>query len=276
LQANEIRSAEPVATKILQVATDAAHAAAEVIRSAAPGLRSLEWVEKGAADFVTEVDKAAEARIAAVVHSEFPDARIIGEELSPDDSAQDGALTFIVDPLDGTTNFLHAFPHYAVSIGVLRQNELTAAVVLNVPRGDVFTAVAGGGAKLNGADVRVSSIDSTSRSLIGTGFPFKNPEMLDEYARQFVDVSRHTAGIRRPGSAALDLADVACGRFDGFWELTLAPWDVAAGILLIREAGGIVTDLHGSPAVAGHGAVVAGNPFIHSWLLRTVQSPSNS
>jgi len=276
LQANEIRSGQSVATRILRIATEAAYAAAQVINAAAPRLRSLEWVEKGAADFVTEVDKAAEARIADVVHAGFPDALIVGEELSPDDSFGAGALAFIVDPLDGTTNFLHAFPHYAVSIGVMHENELTAAVILNVPRGDLFTAIAGGGAQLNGSNVRVSSIDSTSRSLIGTGFPFKNPEMLDEYARQFVEVSRHTAGIRRPGSAALDLADVACGRFEGFWELTLAPWDVAAGILLVREAGGIVTDLRGSPAVAGHGAIVAGNSFIHPWLLRTLQALSNS
>ena len=151
------------------------------------------------------------------------------------------------------------------------RGELCAGVVLNVPRGDLFTATRGGGTRLNGNHVTVSSIDSTSRALIGTGFPFKNPDLLDQYAKQFVEISRHTAGVRRAGSAALDLADVACGRFDGFWELVLAPWDVAAGILLVREAGGIVTDIRGNHAQVKHGAYVAGNPQIHPWLVESIR-----
>jgi myo-inositol-1(or 4)-monophosphatase len=260
----------------LAAAVHAATEAANVIRQSAPELGKLEWIEKAAADFVTEVDRGAESAILGALRTEFPGAVIVGEELSPEADSTSDTLTFIVDPLDGTTNFLHGFPHYAVSIGVLYGAELVAAVVHNVPRGDTYTASVGKGTQLNGTTVAVSSIDSTSRALIGTGFPFKNPELLETYARQFVAVSRETAGIRRAGSAALDLADVACGRFDGFWELVLAPWDVAAGILLVREAGGIVTDIAGATAIATHGAYVAGNSAIHPWLLQTVRRAARS
>lgn len=263
-----------LATKALDVAIIAARAAAEVIADAAPRVGSLEWVEKSAADFVTEVDRAAETVIAGLIGAAFPDAVVVGEELSAGDALDSGGLTFVVDPLDGTTNFLHGFPHYAVSIGVMDGGSLVAGVVLNVPRGDMFTASAGGGTFLNGDAVSVSEVESTNRALIGTGVPFKNHELLQGYARQFVEVSRHTAGIRRAGSAALDLADVACGRFDGFWELTLAPWDVAAGIILVREAGGVVTDLDGVEVSPVQGAYVAGNPAMHRWLMQTVHDAS--
>ncbi|MDO8500679.1 MAG: inositol monophosphatase family protein [Gemmatimonadaceae bacterium] len=278
MQANEypgLRDSESP-REILDVAVEAARAAAEVIGDAAPGLDSLVWVEKGAADFVTEVDRGAEARLTEVIRSRFPDAAIVGEELTPDGATLGDGLTFIADPLDGTTNFLHGFPHYAVSIGVMRDADLIAAVVMNAARGDLFTACVGQGTYLNGERVSVSSLSTPSRGLIGTGFPFKAPELLESYARQFVEVSRHTAGIRRAGSAALDLADVASGRFDGFWELVLAPWDIAAGILLIREAGGIVTDIAGSRKLPSHGPVVAGNPDIHRWLLRTLHGAGAS
>jgi myo-inositol-1(or 4)-monophosphatase len=260
----------------LAVAVVAARRASKLILESVSGIGDLEWVEKASADFVTEVDRAAEAAITKVVRAEFPDAIIIGEELTPEAAMSGDELTFISDPLDGTTNFLHGFPHYAVSIGAMHKSEMIAAVVVNVPRGDIFTARAGHGTKLNDKPVTVSSIDSTSRALIGTGFPFKNLEVLEEYSRQFIEVTRHTSGIRRAGSAALDLADVACGRFDGFWELVLAPWDVAAGILLVREAGGIVTDTAGRPAPIAHGPIVAGNPVIHPWLLQTVQAATDS
>lgn len=266
----------PLISSALHTAIEAARAAADVIRDAAPGIGTLEWEEKSAADFVTEVDRSAETRIAETVRSVFPDAVILGEELSPEAASSPGRLTFIADPLDGTTNFLHGFPHYSVSIGVMHEQSLVAGVVLNVPRGDLFTASLGNGTRLNDAIVRVSSIDSTPRALIGTGFPFKNPALLEAYSRQLVEASRHTAGIRRAGSAALDLADVACGRFDGFWELVLAPWDVAAGIMLIREAGGIVTNLDGESVQPVHGPIVAGNPHIYPWLLETVQRASTS
>jgi myo-inositol-1(or 4)-monophosphatase len=273
LQANDtaVQIDKSLARAALAAAVKAAERAARVIRDAAPGLAALEWVEKGTADFVTEVDKAAEAAIAETIAESFPDAMLVGEELTPGDGLFGDGLTFIADPLDGTTNFLHAYPQYAVSIGVLNGRELIAAVVLNVPRGDLFTASVGDGTWLNGEIVRVSTTKNPSRALIGTGFPFKNPDLLDQYARQFIAINRRTAGIRRAGSAALDLADVACGRFDGFWELVLAPWDTAAGLLLVREAGGIVTDASGAPCIPSHGAVVAGNADIHPWLLNAIQ-----
>ncbi len=265
-----------LATKAVQVGVRAAEAAADLVRAAASGLGSLVWVSKGTADFVTEVDQGAEARITEVISEAFPDAMILGEELTSENALDRSGLTFIVDPLDGTTNFLHGYPHYATSIGVVSEGTLIAGVILNVARGDLFTATLGGGASLNGRPMRVSQLSDISRALIGTGFPFKNPDTLEDYSRQFVEVSKHTAGLRRAGAAALDLADVACGRFDGFWELALAPWDVAAGILLIREAGGIVTDFAGSPAQPEHGAVVAGNPIIHPWLLHTLHGVADS
>jgi myo-inositol-1(or 4)-monophosphatase len=259
-----------VARRALECAVTAARAAADEINRAAPSLRSLKWVEKGVADYVTEVDRAAESRIAEIVGREFPSALMLAEELTPDVAMSAGRIVFIVDPLDGTTNFLHGYPQYSVSIAVYDGFDHLAAVVLNVARGDLFTATAGGGTALNGVPVRVSPETSPARALIGTGFPFRNPDLLERYARQFVDVSRQVAGVRRAGSAALDLADVACGRFDAFWELVLAPWDIAAGLILVREAGGVVTDLGGSELGPAHGPVVAGNPDVHRWLLRVL------
>lgn len=261
-----------LARAALDTAVTAARAAASVISAAAPGLGSIEWVEKGTADFVTEVDREAESRIAEVIAATFPDAILVAEEMTPDIASSRNGLTFIADPLDGTTNFLHGYPQYAVSIGVLQGGELIAGVVLNVARGDLFTAAAGCGTQLDGRTVKVSEQDQPGRALVGTGFPFKNPDLLERYAAQFVEINRRAAGIRRAGSAALDLADVACGRFDGFWELVLAPWDVAAGILLVREAGGLVTDLSGASGLPSHGPVVAGNPDIHPWLLETLRA----
>ena len=250
----------------------AANAAAEVVRAAAAGASSLLWELKGVADFVTEVDRTAELRMSEVIRAAVPDASIVGEELSPDSVVRARGTTFVADPIDGTTNFLHGYPQYAVSIGVLVDSSLVAAVVLNVASGEQFTATRGGGAYMNDHRIAVSSIDAPSRALIGTGFPFQRHDLLDDYSRQFIEVSRQTAGIRRAGSAALDLADVACGRFDGFWELVLSPWDIAAGILLIREAGGVVTDMQGKPKTVSHGPVVAGNPDIQPWLLKVLQN----
>ena len=255
---------------LLDVALEAARAAASVIRDATSDREKLVWESKGRSDFVSAVDKASEQRIVEIVGRRLPEALILGEELSPDALSHSG-LVVIADPLDGTTNFLHGYPEYAVSIGVAREGELCAGVVLNVPRGEEFTATRGGGAFLNGSRIKVSSLKEPGRALIGTGFPFRTVEQLPQYVAQFSLVASGTAGIRRAGAAALDLASVACGRFDAFWELTLAPWDVAAGILLVREAGGIVTDLDGTTARPVGGALVAGNPAMHAWLLQTVR-----
>ncbi len=247
----------------------AAVRAAEVIRTAAAKLSEVHWEAKGPADFVSHVDRDAEAAIAAVVSERHPGAILLAEEGSP--TAAHGELTFIADPLDGTTNFLHGFPWYAVSIAALSQGAPVAGVVLNVPNGELFTATVGGGARRNGQPIRVSAITEPGRALIGTGFPFKHREGVAPYIAVLPSLMEATAGLRRAGAAALDLCDVACGRFDAFWEYSLAPWDIAAGILMIREAGGVVTDLDGRPARVDHGAIVAGNPVMQAWLLQQLQ-----
>jgi myo-inositol-1(or 4)-monophosphatase len=246
--------------------------AGEIIRQGAEHRNNLEWERKSPTDFVSDVDRNAEQAINAVISARHPDARVLGEELSPAMEDRRG-LVFVADPLDGTTNFLHGVPWYAVSIAAMIDDELLAGVVLNVANGELFSATAGGGARRNGQAIAVSSIGEPARALIGTGFPFKDARRVDEYLRMLPRLMTETAGLRRPGAAALDLADVACGRFEAFWELTLAPWDIAAGILLIREAGGIVTDLSGMPCRVAHTALVAGNPTIHSWLLERVSGP---
>ena len=255
---------------LLATCVAAAVRGADVIRGFARQRGALEWEEKAHSDFVTAVDRASEAAIGDVIASRHADARLIGEELTPEAGALDG-LSFVADPLDGTTNYLHDFPWYAVSIAAVLDAEPVAAAILNVPTGELFTATAGGGARRNGQPIAVSTVDTPRRALIGTGFPFKRTEEIEPYVRVMAAVMREVAGLRRPGSAALDLADVACGRFDAFWELTLAPWDVAAGILLVREAGGAVTDLAGAPARVTQGPIVAGNPAMHRWLLEKLR-----
>ncbi len=251
--------------------TNAAWQAARVIQAGAEDRGALTWESKGTSDFVSEVDRNAEHAIADWLLELYPEAAIIGEELSPDEVSLEG-LTFIVDPIDGTTNYLHGYPEYAVSIGAYDNGEPLAALILNVASRDLFTATRNGGATLNGEPIRVSSISDPTRALVGTGFPFKHLEYIDRYMSQFEAVMRGTAGVRRAGSAALDLATVAAGQFDAFWELGLSPWDVAAGILIIQEAGGIVTDLEGNPAKPVHGPFVAGNPAIHEWLLDAIHN----
>ena len=255
---------------------DAAERAAEFIRRHVTGVGELTWEHKGPADFVSLVDRGAEETIRERLLGAFPSAVFLGEE-TYDPAATLGAdLAFVVDPLDGTTNFLHGFPWYAVSIAATHAGEPVAGVVLNVPTGEEFSAAAGGGAwrEVDGRreHIRVSTNDAPARALVGTGFPFKGVDRIDEYLRQFAAITRQAAGIRRPGAAALDLCDVACGRFDAFWELTLAPWDIAAGIVIIREAGGIVTDLAGAAPRVQHTGLVAGGPAMHAWLMDIVRT----
>lgn len=240
---------------------------AEQLRAHAARLPELVWEEKHPQDFVSAADLAAEEAVRAVIAARHPDAVIVGEEGSPDEAVAGPGLRFVVDPLDGTTNFLHGFPWYAVSIGVLREGALVAGVVLNAATGEMFTATAGGGARRNGQPIRVSAVKEPLRALVGTGFPFKRVEEIEPYVRVLPRLMRQVSGLRRPGAAALDLADVACGRFDAFFEWRLSAWDVAAGILLVREAGGLVTDFEGKDVEVVHGPVVAGNPTMHSWLL---------
>ncbi|HET6680026.1 MAG TPA: inositol monophosphatase family protein [Gemmatimonadaceae bacterium] len=271
-QGRERRNASQAAPRDawLRICVEAAGAAAGVIRDGGARLTELTWTEKSAADFVSDIDVAAEGRIREVLEQHEPGATILGEELSP--GAATDALTFVVDPLDGTTNFLHGYPVYSVSIAAMVDGVLQAGVVLDVPRNVTFTATRDGGAFRDGSPIAVSRETLPGRALVGTGFPFKHRQHITPFLAQFAAVMSTTAGVRRAGSAALDLADVACGRFDAFWELMLAPWDIAAGMLLVREAGGVVTDLDGAEAPVDHTALVAGGPAMHAWLLDTLRA----
>jgi myo-inositol-1(or 4)-monophosphatase len=255
---------------LLHRARTAAEAAASYLRRVERPTDPQAWTLKGSRDFVTEVDRTAERIIADSLHDGAPEGRIVGEELSPEVTT-DG-LVWVVDPLDGTTNFLHDFPSYAVSIAAAVDGIVEAGVVLHVPRNETYAAWRGGGAWLDDRRLGVSRISEPEFALIGTGFPFRDLSRLEEYQRQFGRVAAATSGIRRPGSAAIDLADVAAGRFDGFWELRLSAWDIAAGSILVREAGGVITDFTGRDIGIEHTGVVAGNPQIHHWLLETLNS----
>jgi myo-inositol-1(or 4)-monophosphatase len=252
---------------VLATAVAAASAAAGIIRDFAARPDALDVRLKSPSDYVSAADRAAEEAIAAIVAERHPDAVFIGEESGAKGAIDAPGPVFVVDPLDGTTNFLHGFPWYAVSIGVLAHGDPVAGVVLNVPTGELFTATAGGGARRNGQPIRVSTTTDPDRALFATGAPFRDERQIDDWFETLRPVLRASSGIRRAGAAALDLADVACGRFEAFWELTLNPWDVAAGILLVREAGGIVTDLAGSPKRVERGSILAGSPVFHPWML---------
>ncbi len=255
--------------RVLAVITAAAADAARGIAVRAGELATLEVRTKNASDFVSDVDVAAETLIRERLTAAFPAAYIMGEELSPG-AAPSAGLVFAVDPLDGTTNFLHGYPEYAVSICAAVNGELAAAVVHNAATGEIFTARRGAGAFRDGARIAVSATTDPTRALIGTGFPFRAVAVLEEFLHEFRAVARATAGIRRAGAASLDLCDVACGRFDAFWEPLLSPWDFAAGALIVREAGGLVTDVEGGEISFHKSSILAGNPALHRWLGDTV------
>jgi myo-inositol-1(or 4)-monophosphatase len=254
---------------LLHLARTAATAAARYLREVERPRDPGAWTRKGARDFVTDVDRTAERLIAEVLLAAEPGARIVGEELAPE-LVTDG-LVWVVDPLDGTTNFLHGVPAYAVSIAAALDGVLEAGVVVHVPRDETYVARRGGGAWLGERRLEVSSIADPAVALIGTGFPFRETDQLGEYLEQFRRVADRTSGIRRPGSAALDLADVAAGRTEAFWEQRLSAWDIAAGTLIVREAGGVVTDFAGRDVGIEHSGVVAGNPAMHGWLLELLR-----
>jgi myo-inositol-1(or 4)-monophosphatase len=247
---------EPEDRELLVTACEAAERAGEVHRRRAADAAPIRWEEKGESDFVTEADREAERAIVTVLRDRFPEHIIMAEEEATDRvppsvsrssltaaEPQDGRMSWIVDPLDGTTNWLHGYPEYAVSIAAADADGLRLGVVLNSTNGELFTSVRGCGSRLNGQPVHVSPVSETRLALVGTGFPFKKLEMLPGYLEMFDRVLRGTAGVRRAGAAALDLCNLACGRLDAFWELWLMPWDFAAGILIIREAGGVVERL---------------------------------
>ncbi len=249
---------------LLNIAVRAARRAGELIIRSLNRLESLTITSKGRNDFVTEVDQAAEQEIIAIVRRHYPQHAFLAEE-----SGQTGEseTVWIIDPLDGTTNFLHGFPVFAVSIAVQIRGRLEHAVVYDPMRGELFTASRGSGAHLDSHRMRVSKARSVEGSLIATGFPYRaNVRYLDAYMGMLRAVTAQAAGVRRPGSAALDLAYVAAGRTDGFWEIGLAPWDTAAGTLLIQEAGGRIGTLTGAEyRQAGH--IVAGTPKVYAALL---------
>ncbi|HET9440788.1 MAG TPA: inositol monophosphatase family protein [Longimicrobiales bacterium] len=256
----------------LAVARRAARAAADVHQAHLGQVKAEDWSNKGIADFVTYVDREAEAEIVACIQQTYHDHHILAEESSDSvDSAPspDSEWTWIVDPLDGTTNFLHQFPMYCASVGLLHRGEPAAAAVVCGSTGEEWTAARGAGAFRNGSRIAVSQTSDLGRALIGTGFPFKLPHLLTAYLRQFDHIIRQVSDLRRGGSAALDLCYVASGFLDGFWELDLRPWDYAAGVLMIQEAGGQVSGLSGPPIwSAGGGGLIAGNPHIYSQLVR--------
>jgi myo-inositol-1(or 4)-monophosphatase len=258
--------------ELLDSAVSAAKLAASHIRTVERPSDPSSWGEKGRGDFVTQVDRDCEELIAESLLREHPDSVVMGEELTPQTSGIAEGVTWVVDPLDGTTNYLHEYPAYAVSVAAMVDGVLSVGVVIDVLRDRVYHTTAGGGAWCDDYRIQVSPTKSTKIALIGTGFPFKSLHLLPRYLDQFTTILKATSGIRRAGSAALDLADLAAGRLDGFWELSLAPWDVAAGTLLVREAGGVVTDTEGNVDVIRQGPVVAGNPSIHKWLLDVVKS----
>jgi myo-inositol-1(or 4)-monophosphatase len=264
-----VRSARSIMHPMLNTAVKAARKAGSIINRASLDVDLVKVTAKGRSDFVTEVDRAAEQAIVDILLKAYPDHAILAEESG---ASGDSEYTWIIDPLDGTTNFIHGFPQYAVSIALRHREHVTQAVVYDPTRNELFTATRGRGAFVNERRMRVSRRTKLSECLIGTGFPFRSFEHLDEYVRMFRSVTEHTAGIRRPGAAALDLAYVAAGRLDGFWEIGLSPWDMAAGSLLILEAGGLVSDFKGEPTYLEEGRIVCGAPKIFPQLLNLVGS----
>jgi myo-inositol-1(or 4)-monophosphatase len=252
----------------LNIAVRAARSGGRVL------LRYLEHVEKldvrakSHNDFVSEVDRRAEEAILQVLRATYPDHAILAEE-----SGAHGKSDFewVVDPLDGTTNYLHGFPQFSVSVALRHRGRLECGVVYDPLREEMFTAARGAGAQLNERRVRVANRQSLDGALIGTGFPFREQRHLDAYLGMFKTMIQATAGVRRPGSAALDFAYVACGRTDGFWEVGLSEWDFAAGALLVSEAGGTVSDLAGGTRHFETGNVVAGNLKVHGAMVQALR-----
>lgn len=252
----------------LNTAVKAARRAGDIIVRGLARFEGMEVASKGLNDYVTNTDKAAEAAIIETLGNAYPSHGFIGEESGEKKGAVD--ITWIIDPLDGTTNFMHGFPQFAVSIGCQVEGRMEHAVIYDPMRQEIFTASRGEGAYLENKRLRVSKQRTMEGALIGTGFPYReNLHFLDPYMAMMKAVMQKAAGLRRPGSAALDLAYVAAGRTDGFWEIGLKIWDTAAGTLLIREAGGLVATLDGAE-YRQNGNIVAGTPRVFNELLETI------
>ncbi|HKJ33709.1 MAG TPA: inositol monophosphatase family protein [Balneolales bacterium] len=259
-----------MSSKDLEIAVAAAKDATKVIKSFNDQHRSLNVQYKGRHDLVTKADVASEEKIISVIKDAYPDDLILAEETASDNTLSEDRV-WIIDPIDGTTNFTHGFPAYCVSIALYEYREAKIGLVYEVTHGEMFTAEKGKGAFLNGEKISVSNYSKADESLLGTGFPYRDLELVDEYLDLFKVFMYETQGVRRPGSAAYDLCSVAAGRFEGFYEYGLSPWDVAAGALIIREAGGIVTDWNGGDDWLFGKRIVTGNPDIHSYVLKRLK-----
>ena len=258
---------------MLRIAVNAARAAGDIISRAYSDVDLLKIENKSSNDFVTEVDRAAEKAVISTVRTSYPEHRFIGEEYGVQGS-KDSDVEWIIDPLDGTTNFTRGIPHFAVSVAVRVKGKLEHAVIYDPIKQDEFTASRGRGAQLNGRKIRVSNRKSLTGSLLTTGVPFtaQTLQHLDAYhACSKALLERDSAGIRRPGAASLDLAYLAAGKYDGFWEMNLKIWDIAAGVLLIREAGGLITDLSGGESYLKTGNLVCGAPKVFREMLPIVK-----
>lgn len=254
---------------LLNIAIEAARAAGNIIIRAMGRLDKVKIAEKRPNDFVTEVDQRAEQEIISIIHKAYPQHGILGEE-SGEQKGND--YIWIIDPIDGTRNFIHGFPHFAVSIGVMYKNKIEHGVIYDPIHQELFTASRGKGAQLNERRIRVSQRKRLNECLFGTGFAYRHINKDDTTQGQILQMILPLCGdIRRAGAATLDLAYVACGRLDGFWEMGLKLWDIAAGILLVKEAGGIVSDLSGGEDYLKSGDVVAANPMILRQFLKTIQ-----
>ncbi len=250
---------------MLTIATRAARSAGDIILRSTESLSRKNFNQKGKNDFSSEIDHAAEQEIITILKNSYPEHSILAEEsgLHPGNEYQ-----WIIDPLDGTTNFLHGFPQYAVSIALKHKNRLEVGVIYDPLRDELFSASRGSGAMLNNRRIRVTTQKTLQGALLGTGFPFKHQQHLDAYMHMFKAVITDSAGIRRAGAAALDLAYVACGRLDGYWEIGLHPWDMAAGLLLVQEAGGVITDFAFNDKYLESGNVIAANPKMHQEMYK--------
>jgi len=253
---------------MLNTAVKAARAAGSIINRAALDLDVLKIGTKGPNDFVSEVDRAAENAIIEILLDAYPGHAILAEESGREHGAKHSEYTWIIDPLDGTTNFLHGFPVYAVSIGLAFRGKVEQGVVYDPTRNDLFFASKGRGAFLNDRRLRVSRRTRIADALIGTGFPFRKGDNFKRYVKMFEEVMQNCAGLRRPGAAALDLCYVAAGYYDGFFETGLNPWDIAAGSLIITEAGGLIGNFTGEADYLYQREVVAGNPKVYGQLVQ--------
>ena len=254
----------------LEVAKSVAKAAGEIVMASYARIAEGDVDEKGSNDFVTVVDHASQKIIVDGLRRAFPDDFIVAEEsLLPEVNAgrnPRGSRRWYIDPLDGTTNYIHAYPVFAVTLALEIDGRLMVAVTYAPRDRELFHAVRGQGAFLNDAPMHTSRLSDHNRILLGTGFPFRARRLLDIYLKSFAHFFNQARGVRRGGAAALDLAYVAAGRLDGFWELTLSPWDIAAGVLLIEEAGGRVTDFFGGDTYLATGHLIATNGLLHEWM----------